>query len=148
MATARTVLSENIDRLDRYDQGFARRLLSAAFPSPSQLSYIEELAARAMPRPTHRIGHVERIFRLFEHAAGHLTQPGISLHMPQFSLRIELHQDVLKLSNAFHDHRYRTWYGDLSRDGIYDPKAAAVGWGAEARGRRPSSDPLRVSRNF
>ena len=101
MATARTILSENIDRLERYDQGFARSLLSAAFPSETQLSYIEELAVRAMPRPVHRIAHSERIFRLFEHAATHLKRTGISLRLPTFSLRIELHKDVLKLSNDF-----------------------------------------------
>ena len=55
-------------------------------------------AQRARPRPVRRIGHADRIFRLLERAAENLTQPGISLRLPAFSLRIELHQDVLKLS--------------------------------------------------
>lgn len=124
MATARIILAENIDRLEPRDQGFASSLLSAPFPSPTQESYIERLAKQAMPRPAQRISHTDRIFGLFDHAANHISRPGISLRLPDFSLRIERHRDVLKLSNAFRSHRDRIWYGDLSRDGTYDPHTA------------------------
>jgi hypothetical protein len=119
-ATAATVLGRHLDRLEPRDHGFARSLLNTPFPSLTQRAWIEKLALRALPRPIQKIKHAERIFALFDHAAKHLNSPGITLGS-EFPVRVELQRDVLKVSNAFGRRREREWYGDLRRDGTFDP---------------------------
>ena len=119
---ARTILTDNVARLERPDlQRVARSLLAAPFPSSAQNAYIESLALTAVPRRSHRIGHAERIFDLFDEAKKHIDGPGITLRAATVALRLELESDVnLNLSNG-HRGSDRIWHGRLSRDGEFDP---------------------------
>ena len=74
-----------------------------------------------MPRRSHRIGHAERIFTLFDEAKKHIGGPGITLRTATVALRMELEHDInLNLSDGLRGPD-RIWHGRLLREGLFDP---------------------------
>lgn len=117
-------LRSRIDRLHRRDRDFAQSLLDTPFPSERQREWLDILTQQTDDRPKIRIPKAKNIFHLLETAGQHLKHPTVTF-WSALPIRMELAGDIIELYSG-----RRTFQGDLSRRGWFDPRsddAEAIG---------------------
>jgi hypothetical protein len=163
----RQFLLDNIDKLPEKDQGFARSICGARYPSEKQWHWIGKLADRIdqpqRQRDTANIGGMDGVIALFTAGAQSLKWPAIVLQNEHtgepFKLTIAgpraAHPgtvNVIEYRRFDPDEgRKATWYGRVLLDGTFEisPKFTSDKLhGIIVKLQQLSADPVRVATEY
>lgn len=147
----RQYLLDNIEKLPAKDQGFARSVATARYPSPKQWHWIGVMADRIdqprAPLETAEVGDMRGILKMFDHyAAHHVKLPKIRLATDAGTIRLypagqgSAYQGCIQVKEEDGERR---WIGRIDRDGKFTispkfPNTTAI----RDKLRELSSDPL------